>query len=264
MSEIGPPDRTASRPDPVVSDGGPEDLFRQSELADQARFEEEPLTRPEYLNVLVHFYRAEVNRSSMWRQRLDATTNWAVLTSAGMLSFSFAGVDHPHILLLLTNLIVLAFVFIEARRYRRYEVYQARVRMLEENVLLPIISRRLISPKPLWRTQICKDLNHPTYKSRLLHTIGFRLRRNYLTIFGVLLGAWLMKLELHPTYAPSAAALWERMAVGQLVPPAVVFGVGVLFYIGLAVLVWLGRNLHPLGPADEVEGLEPDLGDWIV
>ena len=56
----------------------------------QRGFEDYPLTRQEYINVMVHFYRGEIHRSTVWRQRLDATTNWAVLTTAGILSFSFA------------------------------------------------------------------------------------------------------------------------------------------------------------------------------
>jgi len=72
------------------------------------RFEDYPLSRVEYITVMVHFYRAEVARSTEWRQRLDATTNWAVLTTAGMLSFTFGSADASPILLLLTNLIVLA------------------------------------------------------------------------------------------------------------------------------------------------------------
>ena len=50
------------------------------------RFEDYPLSRQEYLSVMVHFYRGEVQRSTSWRQRLDATTNWSVLTTAAMLS----------------------------------------------------------------------------------------------------------------------------------------------------------------------------------
>ena len=47
-------------------------------------FEDYPLTRLEYINVMVHFYRGEVQRSTVLRRRLDATTNWAVLTTAGL------------------------------------------------------------------------------------------------------------------------------------------------------------------------------------
>ena len=95
------------------------------------RFEDYPLTRQEYMQVMVHFYRGEVHRSTSWRQRLDATTNWAVLTSAGMLSFALGSQETPHIILLLSNLIILSYLSIEARRYRYFEVYRARVRILE-------------------------------------------------------------------------------------------------------------------------------------
>ena len=45
------------------------------------RFEDYPLTRQEYISVMVHFYRGEVHRSTTWRQRLDATrsTRWLTL-----------------------------------------------------------------------------------------------------------------------------------------------------------------------------------------
>ena len=38
-------------------------------------FESYPLTRTEYINAMVHFYRGEMHRSQVWRTRLDTTTN---------------------------------------------------------------------------------------------------------------------------------------------------------------------------------------------
>ena len=66
------------------------------ELPAAAALEETPLSRPEYLSVMVHFYRGETHRSTIWRQRIDATTNWAVLTVAGMLSVAFADPTQSH------------------------------------------------------------------------------------------------------------------------------------------------------------------------
>lgn len=40
-------------------------------------FEDYPLTRQESISAMVHFYRGEMYRSQIWRQRLDTTTNWA-------------------------------------------------------------------------------------------------------------------------------------------------------------------------------------------
>ena len=135
--------------------------------------EDTPLTRPEYLSVMVHFYRAEVARSTSWRQRLDATTNWAVLISAAMMSFAFATPEHSHFLLLLSNLVIFVFLLIEARRYRFFEVYRARVRMLEENFIQPIVTRRLDSPMKRWREEIADDLDQPKYKTTLWQAVGF-------------------------------------------------------------------------------------------
>ena len=44
----------------------------------------------EFNTAMVHFYRGEVQRSNVWRSRLDATTNWAVITAGATLSFVFS------------------------------------------------------------------------------------------------------------------------------------------------------------------------------
>lgn len=225
------------------------------------RFEDYPLTRQEYLSVMVHFYRGEMSRSTTWRQRLDATTNWAVLTSAAMLSFTFTTPDHTHFILLLSSLIILAYLAIEARRYRYFEVYRARVRMLEENFLLPVLTRRLESPMGSWREMVASDLDLPKYKTTLLEAMGFRLRRNYAMIFGIVLGGWVVKLSIHPTFVTSWADVWRRVAVGPF-PSWVVAGGGLVFYSALLVLMWWGRHIHGGTAEDEITGLERDLGQW--
>lgn len=35
----------------------------------------------EFTTAMVHFFRAEVQRANVWRQRLDTTTNWAVVNA---------------------------------------------------------------------------------------------------------------------------------------------------------------------------------------
>jgi uncharacterized membrane protein len=44
---------------------------------------EKAAQQPEFsaaeLGALAHLYRGELYRSKVWRQRLDATTNWAVV-----------------------------------------------------------------------------------------------------------------------------------------------------------------------------------------
>jgi len=228
-----------------------------------ARFEDYPLTRIEYITAMVHFYRAEVSRSTAWRQRLDATTNWAVLTSAGMLSFGFSAPESPHIVMLLSNLILIAYLVIEARRFRYFAVYRARVRMIEENFLIPIVTRKLESSMPAWREMLARDLDLPKYKTTFFQAVGFRLRRNYVWIFMMLLGGWIVKLMIHPQLATSSKEVWARAAVGH-VPPSVVTLALAAFYASLAGALFWGRHLSRGEPEDEIAGLEADIRAWKV
>jgi len=225
-----------------------------------ASFEDYPLTRQEYISVMVHFYRVEVHRSTSWRQRVDATTNWAVVTMAGMLSFSFASPANPHILLLLSNLVIVSYLIIEARRYRYFEVYRARVRMLEENFLIPVVTRQLESPMITWREMVAMDLDLPKYKTTMLEAVGFRLRRNYMAIFLIILGGWLVKVAVHPP-AYTLHQFWDNIAVEMIPAWAVAVG-GVAFYAALCLVLYFARHIHGGEPEDEIAGLERNLEHW--
>ena len=227
----------------------------------EPRFEDYPLTRQEYINVMVHFYRGEMHRSTAWRARLDATTNWAVLTTAGMLSFSFASPEHPHIVLLLSNLVILPYLVIEARRFRYFAVYRSRVRMIEENFLIPIITRQLESPMAHWRDMLAMDLDLPKYKTTVFQAMAFRLRRNYMLIFLIVLGSWLVKLGLHPTLAVSFVEVRDRMQVGVL-PSELILACTLAFYATLVAMIWYARRISGGEPEDEIAGLERNLAQW--
>ena len=233
----------------------------QKSSSEARTFEEYALTRPEYFNVMTHFYRGESHRSMVWRQRLDTTTNWAVLTTAGVLSFSFSSPENEHVILLLSNLIILFYLLIEARRYRYFEVYRARVRMLEENFLLPIITRQLDSPMRPWRTMVATDLHKPKFKTTLFEAVGFRLRRNYLFIFSLFFGAWWLKLTMHPVHTSSWIEIYQRMAVGSI-PPSIVLGVYLGFFLGLVFIVGFVSTTRSGATQDEIHGLEPKRRRW--
>jgi len=238
------------------------DMDQGTQSSDRHKsFEEYPLTRQEYFSVMVHFYRGEVARSTAWRARLDATTNWAVVTMAAMLSFAFASPQNPHILLLLSNLVIFSYLLIEARRYRYFEVYRARVRMLEENFLIPVITRQLESPMVTWREMVAMDLDLPKYKTTLIEAVGFRLRRNYVSIFLIILGAWVIKLLMHPTMVTSGSEVWDRMAVGPI-PAWAVFAGGLAWYVGMGAMMHWARHIHGGEPEDEIAGLERNLEHW--
>jgi uncharacterized membrane protein len=224
-------------------------------------FEEYPLTRPEYISALVHFYRGEMHRSQVWRTRLDTTTNWAVVTTAATISFTFGDPSHPHIILLLANLIITVFLFHEARRFRYFAVYRARVRMLEENFFLPLLRRDLRSPVSDWGLCVATDLDQPKFKTTLFQAIGFRLLSHYLWIFLLLFIAWIVKLFVHPTEATSLGVIYERMAVGPIAGWVVLLS-GLTFLGGMIAALWAAW--HAGLPVDEIRGLEKDLEHWTV
>src|SRR5882672_5117786 len=85
----------------------------------------------EFNTAMIHFYRGEVQRSNTWRNRLDTTTNWAVLTAGATLSFVFSSPSNPHFVIPINSVLVAIFLLMEARRYRYYEIWSSRVRVIE-------------------------------------------------------------------------------------------------------------------------------------
>ena len=182
---------------------------------------------------LVHFYRGEVTRANTWRNRLDTTTNWAVLTAGATLSFAFSSPTNPHFVILINTVLVAFFLFMEARRYRYYEIWSSRVRVLETGYFA-----RILSPDaPMddaWARQLTDDLAEPHFTISEWEAVGRRLRRNYLWLFALLAAAWNLKVYLHPLPAYDFYAFIDRARVG-VVPGEVVFMVGILFNTTVAI-----------------------------
>jgi uncharacterized membrane protein len=227
----------------------------------EGAFEDYPLTRSEYISAMVHFYRGERSRADAWRSRLDPTTNWAVVTTGGMLSFAFSNPENSHVTLLLANLLVTVFLGIEARRFRYFDVWRARVRMLEENFYIPIIRRNLVSPRQDWRERVADDLDRPTFKLTFLQAIAIRLRYNYIWIFLVILLTWLAKIHLHPTPATTPGEAFERLQIGPFSGWAMLALVVTFYGIAVGLAIWGGRLPHH-GAIHEVRGLERQLDHW--
>lgn len=232
-----------------------QDLRRELES-----FEKTPLTRSEYIAAMVHFYRGEVSRSNVWRQRLDNTTNWAVVTTAAIMTFTFSDAERTHLLLLLSSFVTLGFLWMEARRFRYFSVYRARVRMLEENFILPIVTRNLVSPKPDWREFIAMDLDVPKFKNTVLESLALRVRYNYFWLFMAQASAWVLKTWMHPVEAKGIGEWYSRMAVGPL-PGWLVFSIGVVFFSTM-LLLFIKGGASSATSEDEIHGYETDRGHW--
>lgn len=126
--------------------------------------------------VIAHLYRGEMNRLTVYRQRLDITTNWSItvmsailviyLTSNIQLNFIF----FPLIILLL-------FSFLEARRYCYFYTSSKRVELLEigffgKQILNDTASNEMYN--------LSENLIRLNYSIPILKSWMIRFYRNYI------------------------------------------------------------------------------------
>lgn len=192
--------------------------------------ERRAVTPAEFGTVMAHFYRGEISRANIWRQRLDNTFNWAVLTTGTALTFSFGSPEAPHVVILFTSVLMVVFLFIEARRYRYYEVWSGRIRIIETDYIAPMLSPRARSSTPheAWRELLAEDLLRPQFNVGMWEAVGRRLRRNYLWIFFLLAGSWIVKIAIHPSPAYNSSEFLRRAAIGKLTGE-IVIAIGFIF-----------------------------------
>jgi len=206
-------------------------------------YETRELERNTYVSAIVHLYRGELSRANTWRQRLDQTTHWAIFTTASVLGFAFGRPDASHFSLPFANVLLLVLLVLEARRFRFFDVWRARIRKIERNFYAPILERRLSSPEEQWAHQVARDLGEPHFHLTRLQALRSRLLRNYLAIFGIVFVAWVIKLVLHPEPSDDIHEIIERCRIGPL-PPAVALLVIAAFYGVLLVILMAGRAAH--------------------
>lgn len=191
----------------------------------------------EFNTAMVHFYRGEVQRANMWRTRLDNTTNWAVIAAGAALSFALSDPNHHYGVIILDTLLVSLFLWIEARRYRYYELWSYRVRLMETDFFAAMLVPPF-APHPEWAESLAESLLHPEFPISMWEAFGRRFRRNYMWIFLVLAIAWALKGLLHPVPTTSWTEFIERSAIGPI-PGWIMlaFGLiynGALFLVGFA------------------------------
>jgi len=196
----------------------------------------------DFTTAMVHFFRAEISRANVWRQRLDATTNWAVVTTGAAISFSFGQPEGHHSVIILNAILVVMFLAIEARRYRYYELWSSRVRLMETDFFAAMLVPPF-GPAPDWAESLAENLLHPRFPISIWEALGRRFRRNYLYIFFILGLAWAAKLWLHPSVATSTSEMVQRAGVGML-PGSWVMALGVLMYLLLFLMGLITLRMH--------------------
>lgn len=212
---------------------------QQSSEKYKASFETPPLptTSSEFITVLAHYHRAEIGRMAGWRDRIDRTSNWAITAVAAMLSLSLSTPTAHHGLLLFAMLLVLLLLLIEARRYRFFDVYRSRVRLIERYYFAPIfLANKAINEH--WARLLGQDLLEPSFLMSMSAALSRRLRRNYVWLFLILLMAWILKisspkLQVNGVYQKiqiSFSEMLRNAAVGPI-PGWVILVCIVLFFV---------------------------------
>ena len=191
------------------------------------------LKTSEFVTAMVHFFRAEIQRANVWRQRLDTTTNWAVVATGATLSIAFGQSTVHHSIILLNTLLVLWFLFIEARRYRYYELWSYRVRLMETDFYAAMLVPPF-HPSPEWAESLAESLLSPSFPISVWEAFGRRLRRNYFWIFFILYASWVAKIWLFPVAPTSVQEFVDRASVGPA-SGEIMIALGLVFYTFLTI-----------------------------
>lgn len=187
------------------------------------------------MGAIAHLYRGEVYRSTIWRSRLDNTTNWSVVTTGLALSIAYASPEASSLPLILIGLLIATFLAFEARRYRYFNVWRARCRLMETDVYAPLLRGEGVALDGDWNTLLSNDYLRPHFHISYLRAIGRRLRKTYAYILSVQLAAYIAKLIVHPTALTGLDDLFARAAVGP-VPGGMVLTACIIFHGGWMLL----------------------------
>ena len=201
---------------------------------------------------MAHLYRGEIHRMKLWRERLDRTSNWAVTLIAAILTYAFTGTSRPHYLILIGVVMVVVFLIIEARRYRGYDMWRSRVRILQRNVFAYSLDPSQGIEDPDWRPQLSRDYRVPRTKISYEEAIAHWLRRVYLPQVTVLLIAWTFRIHFI-----SGMQDWPGSAAIGMIPGWIVTAIVGGFYLLLVGITFRPRVWQATG-----ELRRSDVGAW--
>lgn len=90
-------------------------------------------------SVAAHLYRGEMDRAINWRGRLNIS----------------------HSILIVAMLVGVVFLLIESKRFRDYDIWRSRVRMLQENLFANALDPSQGVEHRNWREQLSADYREP-------------------------------------------------------------------------------------------------------
>ena len=152
--------------------------------------------RPNVIQAIAHLYRGEMNRLTIYRQRLDITSNWCITMVSAFLVF-YLSTSVPIHLALFPLLPIFAFSLQESRRYRYYRLVQHRIECLEKGFFVGDIFRSSIMPTEelwIWREKLNRSLFAPSHDISFFKAWIIRFFRNYIWMVYILFMAWMFKM----------------------------------------------------------------------
>jgi uncharacterized membrane protein len=193
------------------------------------------------IGALAHLYRGEVYRSTVWRTRLDTTTNWSVVTLGVALSITYSSPGASPLPLVLVGVLILLFLVLEARRYRFFNVWRARARWIERHFYVPMLIDGDLHTEENWQAVLAADYKHPQYHVSYLVAVARRVRSNYLWILLIQTIAYIGKLIVHPFPATSWPGFLNRADIGPIPGELVLLGGAIYISIGIGLVIWVNR-----------------------
>ena len=219
------------------TDGGFDPTSEEARTIGRGMFEEEMGPG----SAMAHLYRGEMHRMKLWRERLDRTTNWAVIVMGAILTWAFSSEGNPHYIILIGMATVGVFLTIEARRYRAYDIWRSRVRTMQENAFAHALDPSAEVPDVTWRVKLSRDYRRPAIAITAEEAIAHRLRRVYLPLFTILLLAWMIRVSAF------SSQVWPTSAAIGMIPGSVVSAIVGGVYLLLVVIAARPRTWHGYG-----------------
>ncbi len=216
-----------------MKDRDPEEFVEQQNSSD-------------FTQIITHMYRGEVQRAYNWRNRLDRTTEWAIVILSAITTWVFTEPARRHELLLSVMIFMLALLWIESRRYRFYNVWLGRIKTLEENFIARTLYPKDEVSSREWMETLAEDLRDPKFKIPFWIAIAHRLRRVYFWLFSVTVLLWMGKLAVHPTPASDLMEMIGRAEM-QVIPGFVVFTIIIGLLVTAGALAFLGTRYERKG-----------------
>ncbi|HWT58918.1 MAG TPA: DUF2270 domain-containing protein [Rhizobium sp.] len=206
-----------------------------------------PGTPGEVTNTLSHYYRGELGRMTSWRDRIDRTSNWAITVVAALLSVSLSTPTSHHGVVLFGMMLVTLLLIIEARRYRFFDIYRARIRQIERSYFAQILAPQAGAGRE-WAAVVASSLRKPRFLLSYRDAMHRRLKRNYVWMYSILFLAWCLKISTPKLQTEGMPALqaqsWTYVIDNAVLGP--ISGLAVIVIVAVFYLGILGFALSPV------------------